>query len=130
MKFIILLIAIQLPMLAWSKTKDCSDYSQYKDVSDVEILKISKEKSATILDVNSMEQFKKSHVDGAVHYLSNKENIASELPKDKNSLIVAYCGGKSCTAWQMAAKKACEMGYTNIKHYSNGITGWDKIKKS
>jgi rhodanese-related sulfurtransferase len=35
-----------------------------------------------------------------------------------------------CTAWQRAAKAACEMGYTNIRHFSEGIKGWEKSNKS
>jgi len=31
-----------------------------------------------------------------------------------------------CNAWQKAATAACEMGYTNIRHFSPGITGWNK----
>ena len=46
------------------------------------------------------------------------------LPADKNALIVAYCGGPKCGAWKKAAKAAAALGYTNIKHFSGGISGW------
>jgi rhodanese-related sulfurtransferase len=46
------------------------------------------------------------------------------LPKDKNALIVAYCGNPKCTAYQAAAKAAKKLGYKNIKHLSAGISGW------
>ena len=61
--------------------------------------------------------------------MANKGQLGKVLPKDKSAPIVAYCGGKMCTAWHKAAKAACEMGYTNIRHFSAGITGWNKMKK-
>jgi rhodanese-related sulfurtransferase len=41
-------------------------------------------------------------------------------------MIVAYCGGPACTAWKKAAQDACKLGYTNIKHFKEGISGWKK----
>jgi rhodanese-related sulfurtransferase len=46
------------------------------------------------------------------------------LPKDKNALVVAYCGGPKCKAYEAAAKAAEKLGYTNIKHLTAGISGW------
>ncbi|MDZ4288977.1 MAG: rhodanese-like domain-containing protein, partial [Prosthecobacter sp.] len=54
------------------------------------------------------------------------DSLASALPKDKNALVVAYCGGPSCNAYQAAAKAAAALGYTNVKHLTAGISGWKK----
>jgi rhodanese-related sulfurtransferase len=43
---------------------------------------------------------------------------------NKTTLIVAYCGGPECGAYKAAADAAAALGYTNIKHYSEGISGW------
>ena len=43
---------------------------------------------------------------------------------DKKALIVAYCGGPRCNAYTAAANAAKELGYTNVKHLSAGISGW------
>ena len=51
-------------------------------------------------------------------------HFATLLPKDKNALIVAYCGGPKCMAYKQAAKKAEALGYKNVKHLSAGIAGW------
>jgi rhodanese-related sulfurtransferase len=88
------------------------------------------DKNVTIVDVNSKDSFKEARVPGAIHYKTNKGTFAKVLPKDKSAMIIAYCGGKSCTAWKDAAIAACEMGYTNIHHYSEGIKGWKKRKKT
>lgn len=103
---------------------DCTNYKQYSDVSLKEMQTIVQSKRATIIDVNSDASFAKVHIPGAIHYGSQKDQLAQLLPKDKSAPVIAYCGGKSCTAWQRAAKVACEMGYTNIKHFSEGIKGW------
>lgn len=125
MKFLIITVTLFTAQTLWAKAHNCADYSQYKDVSKVEMQKIVKAKSATIIDVNSDESFKEKHIPGAHHYASNKNKMNQILPKDKKAMVIAYCGGKMCTAWQRAAKAACEMGYTNIHHFSEGIKGWN-----
>lgn len=126
-----LIIAVLLSSsLSFAKAKNCDNFDQYKDISMTEMKTIVAKKQATIIDVNSDKSYAKNHIPKAVHFNAHKNNLAKVLPKDKNAMIVAYCGGKMCTAWQKAAQKACEMGYTNIKHFSEGITGWTKAKKS
>ena len=112
--------------------KQCTDYKQYKDVSMDEMKKIADTESAKILDVNSLNSYNRSHIKGAHHFKTavKKKTLATVLGNDKNAAIVAYCGGKQCTAWQEAAKTACEMGYKNIRHFSEGISGWDKMTKT
>ena len=114
--------------MVFAKAKDCTNYDQFTDVSQTEMTKLVSESGATIIDVNSKKSYAKAKIPGAIHYASNEKNFAKVLPKEKDSLIVAYCGGKMCTAWQKAAKAACEMGYTNIKHFSEGLRGWKKMK--
>ena len=130
MKSLIVIISLCVSSMAVAKGKKCDDFSKFTDVNATEMATIVKAKSATVIDVNSEESFKKSRIPGAIHFATNKTNFSGVLPKDKNAMIVAYCGGKSCTAWQKAAQAACEMGYKNIRHFSEGITGWKKIKKS
>jgi rhodanese-related sulfurtransferase len=108
----------------FAQANTCTDYKKFSDVPLTEMQQLVVSKSATVIDVNSDASFKKSHIPGAIHFGSQKDKLATLLPKDKNAMIVAYCGGKSCTAWQRAAKAACEMGYTNIRHFSEGIKGW------
>jgi rhodanese-related sulfurtransferase len=78
----------------------------------------------TLLDVNGTESWKQGHIPGAIDFTSNKDKLANVLPKDKNALVVAYCGGPKCQAYQQAAKAAKDLGYTNVKHLVAGISGW------
>ena len=44
------------------------------------------------------------------------------------ALIVVYCGGVKCSAWKMGCDAVCKLGYTNVKHFPEGLSGWDKAK--
>ena len=96
----------------------------YADVSINEVNKLTESKSALIIDVNGNESFKAGHVPGALNFTAIKDNLAANLPKKKDALIVAYCGSRKCGAYLRAAKAAEKLGYTNIKHMSAGISGW------
>lgn len=111
---------------AKSATPKCQDEANYPEISTTELKTVAEKKEATIIDVNSKESYTETHIGDAIHYGTEKKSLAKKLPADKNALIVAYCGGPACTAWKKAAVDACKMGYTNIKHYKEGITGWKK----
>lgn len=127
MKYLLIAIFGLAAGNVYAKDTKCNDFSQYKDVSVKEMKTIAKKGDAVIVDVNSKSSYEKAKIGNAIHY--DERTFASKLPKDKDQLIVAYCGGKRCTAWQRAAESACEMGYKNIKHFSNGIKGWKKAQK-
>ncbi|MBI3882012.1 MAG: rhodanese-like domain-containing protein [Verrucomicrobia bacterium] len=97
---------------------------EFPDISIAEVKALAESKKAVIIDVNGSASYAKGHVPGAVDYAAIKANLASTLPKDKNALIVAYCGGPSCKAYQSAATAAEKLGYKNVKHMSAGISGW------
>jgi rhodanese-related sulfurtransferase len=82
--------------------------------------------NALVFDANSAETYKDGHIPGAVSFTSLvKDNkLVAMLPKSRQALIVAYCGGPLCGAWQDAAKKLKELGYTNIHHFKDGLKGW------
>lgn len=97
---------------------------EFPDVSIAEVKAAIEAKKATIIDVNNAKSFEKGRVPTAVHYAAVKGKLGDVLPKDKNALIIAYCGGPSCKAYQAAANEAEKLGYKNVKHMSAGISGW------
>jgi rhodanese-related sulfurtransferase len=97
---------------------------EFPDISVSEVKTLSESKKAVIIDVNGSESFAKGRIPGALDYAAIKNNLIDALPKDKNTPIVAYCGGPKCKAYQSAAKAAEKLGYKNIKHMSAGISGW------
>lgn len=98
--------------------------AEFPDISIGELKTAIAEKKVTVIDVNGAASYEKGHVPTAISYAAVSKDLASKLPSDKNALIVAYCGGPSCNAYQKAAKAAKELGYTNVKHLSAGISGW------
>ena len=97
------------------------------DFKDITIKDLKTEMAANkviLLDANGTESWQSGHIPGAINFEATESKLASVLPKDKNALIVAYCGNPKCTAYQAAAKAAKKLGYKNIKHLSAGIAGW------
>ena len=99
---------------------------EFPDISISEVRALAASKKAVIIDVNGSESFKEGHVPGALDFDSVKGKLDSVLPSDKSTLVVAYCGGPKCKAYQAAAEAATKLGYKNVKHMSAGISGWKK----
>lgn len=97
---------------------------EYEDISITELKKAIADKKVVLLDVNGSAGYAKGHIPGAIDYRANADKIATLLPEDKNTLVVAYCGGPSCQAYKAGAAKAEELGFKNVKHLSAGISGW------
>lgn len=97
---------------------------EYPDISVADLKKAIAEKKVVIIDVNGTNGWQRGHVPTAIDYAAARENLAEVLPKDKATLVVAYCGGPSCNAYTAAASAAKNLGYTNVKHLSAGISGW------
>ncbi|MDD2763986.1 MAG: rhodanese-like domain-containing protein [Opitutaceae bacterium] len=97
---------------------------KYPGISQEALKQAIADKSVVLLDVNGSDSFKAGHIPGAIDYAVCKDQLADLLPADKHALIVAYCGGEMCTAYQAAAEAAEKLGYTNVKHFSPGISGW------
>jgi rhodanese-related sulfurtransferase len=98
--------------------------AEFPDISIADLKKAIEEKKATVIDVNGAASYKAGHVPTAKDWTAVKADLAKTLPADKSALVVAYCGGPQCSAYKAAAKAAKELGYTNVKHLSAGISGW------
>jgi rhodanese-related sulfurtransferase len=98
--------------------------SDFADISIAELKTAIAEKKVTIIDVNGTASYAEAHVPTAIDFEAKEADMATLLPADKSSLVVAYCGGPACSAYKSAANKAKELGYTNVKHLSAGISGW------
>lgn len=94
------------------------------DISHDELKKAIADGKVTVIDVNGTDSYKQGHIPGAINYEAKKADLAALLPKDKNALVVAYCGSPACGAYKAAADAAVALGYTNVKHYSGGLSGW------
>ncbi|GMV79633.1 MAG: hypothetical protein AMXMBFR7_08170 [Planctomycetota bacterium] len=94
------------------------------DISLEDLKKAIAEKKVTLIDCNGADSYKKGHIPGAIDFSAAKDDLAKHLPEDKTALVVAYCGGPKCNAYKAGAAAAQKLGYTNVKHFSGGSSGW------
>jgi rhodanese-related sulfurtransferase len=115
-KILPLLAVILLPLNAFAVT--------YSDISLSDLKAAIAAKKVTLLDVNGPVTYANGHIPGAIDFTAHTADLASVLPADKSSLIVAYCGNEHCGAYARAAEAASKLGYTNVEHFKPGIAGW------
>ncbi len=52
------------------------------------------------------------------------DKMTDQLPEDKATLLVFYCGGFKCKLSHKSAEKAIALGYTNVKVFAAGYPAW------
>ncbi|MGD9678535.1 MAG: rhodanese-like domain-containing protein [Vulcanibacillus sp.] len=78
-----------------------------------------------LVDARPYNTYEKGHINGAINIPDSEFNkYSSRLPENKDTLIIFYCGGLSCELSANSAKKAIELGYTNVKVYQEGEPAW------
>jgi len=94
------------------------------DISIQDLKTAMQSKKVVLLDANGSESWQKARIPGAIDFQKHEKKLSKVLPEDKDTLIVAYCGGPQCKAYQSATKAAEKLGYKNVRHLSAGIAGW------
>ncbi len=123
MKTLILAVLVACSAALWAGDKECADCA-CPEITQSELAKAIEAKQVVLIDVNGTESFTKAHIPGAIDAEAAGADLAKQLPADKGALVVAYCGGPKCAAWKSGASAAVEAGYTNVKHFKGGISGW------
>ena len=76
-----------------------------------------------VLNVQTDQFFVGELIPGSRHIpLDGIEQGVRALPKDAE--IVTYCAGPACSQSTQAARKLSELGYTNVRAYTDGLEGW------
>jgi rhodanese-related sulfurtransferase len=92
-------------------------------ISPAALRDLMREKSVTVIDVNSHQSWSRAHVPGAIN-LDPTSYDANDLPADKASSLVFYCSNPLCRKAPNAARRARKLGYANAIVMSAGINGW------
>jgi len=81
-----------------------------------------------LVDSRPKGRFNQAHLPGAhsIPLPALKEKKAALLPKDKNQLLIFYCGGITCPLSPASASIAKDLGYTNVRVYHDGEPVWSK----
>jgi len=78
-----------------------------------------------LVDSRPEQRWEEAHIPTSIAIpFDQMEAMKDRLPKDKNTLIIFYCGGVHCTLSPMAMTLAETWGYTNLKVYQQGEPGW------
>lgn len=88
--------------------------------------KINNNEKIILLDVQNEENFVQKHLPGAINIPANQlDSRKNELPRDKE-IIVIGAGEKFdiCQICEKAAESLISFGFSNIRHYKEGIAGW------
>jgi rhodanese-related sulfurtransferase len=85
----------------------------------------AKDGKVVVLDVRTPEEFKASHIPGAVNVDFKAKDFAEQVAKlDKGKTYVVHCGsGRRSTSSLETFKK---LGFKSIVHLDNGFGGWQK----
>lgn len=81
-------------------------------------------KAPVIIDVRGPDAHGRGHIEGATHIpLDDLRAREKELPTDKTTRMVVYCGNGTKLG-PLGTAKLQSMGYTNVANMSGGIEGW------
>jgi rhodanese-related sulfurtransferase len=86
---------------------------------------IDKNKGAVIVDARPSRKFGKGHVPTAINIpLRQFDAKVAELPADKGTELIYYCGGYKCPLSPKSAAKAVALGYTKVRLFQGGYPVW------
>ena len=120
--------------LASDAAKSTSDTSwKFHDIVDVNFvmqqIKVPMPEDVMIIDARPKRaKYDKGHIPMGVSIPNTKfDKMTDQLPKDKNALLVFYCGGLKCKLSHKSAAKAEKLGYTNVKVFAEGFPRYMKV---
>ena len=71
------------------------------------------------------KKYDKGHIPTALSIPDSQfAKLQDQLPADKSTPLVFYCGGLKCRLSHKSAKKAINLGYTKVKVFAEGYPAW------
>lgn len=107
---------------------------RFHDLVDVAFVqqyaKVPMDPNVMIIDARPKRaKYDKGHIPMAVSIPHSRfDKMTAQLPKDKNTLLIYYCGGLKCKLSHKSARKAEALGYKNVKVFAKGFPAWMKVK--
>lgn len=124
--FIAILVYIPYSNTSWSYT---INKKNIKKIEWKTAYNLIKNNQAILFDARTIERYKKKHVPGALllpvlDFDKYFKKYDDELSKD--TVIIAYCDGKDCSAATRIIFKLIARGYTNVSTISGGFDAWNE----
>ncbi len=115
-------------------TKTAEPDWRFHEIVDVALVqqyaKVPMPENTMIIDARPKRaKYDKGHIPMATSIPHSQfDKMTDKLPKDKNALLIYYCGGPKCKLSHKSARKAEALGYKNVKVFSDGFPGWMKVQ--
>ena len=127
--FIFVISAMILPALAEEQIAEVS-VENVQAMLTAKAVVTAKPIKVVVLDANNEQaRAEAGMVPGAVKLSSYNQYNLAELPTDKNTTLVFYCYNIYCQASHMAAARALQAGYKDVRVMKAGIVGWNAANK-
>ncbi|MGD8213002.1 MAG: rhodanese-like domain-containing protein [Desulfobacterales bacterium] len=87
---------------------------------------IDKKTNMVLIDSRpKRKKYDKGHIPTALSIPDSQfAKMQDQLPADKSTPLVFYCGGLKCRLSHKSAKKALDLGYTKVKVFAEGYPVW------
>jgi rhodanese-related sulfurtransferase len=97
-----------------------------------EHVKIPPSEDVMIIDSRPYKpKYIKGHIPTAVSIPDSQfDKLTDQLPENKETLLIFYCGGLKCKLSHKSAYKAEALGYKKVKVFAEGFPGWMKDPKN
>lgn len=93
-----------------------------KSIAPRELHERMQHDTLTVIDLNAQSSWHKARVPGAIHL--DVAYPPAALPPGRDQALVFYCSNPLCTKAPRAARRAKQLGYTNVRVMAAGISGW------
>jgi len=96
-------------------------------VSMAHVKKLAADKEPhALIDSRPRRTAEKGMIPGAINIPDTEfDKLAGQLPPDKATPLIFYCGGLECVLSDKSAEKARKLGYTNVFTYPPGHPEWE-----
>lgn len=119
---LVIVFGFQVQAVAKDEVYKVIGHAELKAKTDADL------RNFLLVDSRNPEEFREAHISGAVNIPQKKmDGLLGLLPVDKNTQIIFYCNGVKCGKSKKAAKKAIQLGYTNIWVYAEGMPVWEEM---
>jgi rhodanese-related sulfurtransferase len=93
-----------------------------KSISPAALRRDAAASAIAVFDLNAHGRWAQAHVPGARNL--PVEFGRADLPADASTPLVFYCSNLMCSKAPNAARRARQMGFSDVKVMSSGIAGW------
>ncbi|MFV2058978.1 MAG: rhodanese-like domain-containing protein [Thiohalomonadales bacterium] len=129
-RFLSFCFVLLLPLQMASAVEGFPGREKYPDVPHVELGKLFDIRhSVVIVDARSKFEFDTLRIKKAINIPVANASFQADIRQLANSTtktLVFYCNGHTCMKSYIAAKKAIDIGITNVLAYDAGIFDWTK----